>query len=175
MVKRITLPLLVLLAGIACASNVIFYNPTSVPVAGRIVSYQKSFDTGLLAGMSNYLVNPLVPTNALGFLRESNGLVVVMSPDELTQITNFNNALIATNLILSRSNIRSSLLSIYGPRTQDSNPHDVAIAIGFEVMGEQLLNQINILRTNAGLGTITTNQMFTTLRTAITNKVLAIP
>lgn len=171
--KRFILSL-TLLAGAALASNVLLYNPNSTPVPGRVVSYLQSVDTGLYQGASNVLINPVMPTNKLDSLKVSNGVVVVLSQLDLDRITATNAANEAIALAAFRAELRQELLAIYETPTQDTEAHRAAIQIGFRVMAEQMINLINVERVQHSRAVITTNQVWATLKTAITNAALAL-
>lgn len=153
---RILLLILLATALVACASNVLVFDPTSTPVPGRARAYLVSVNTTDFEGVTNALINPALPGVALEWVKVTNGTAVAMS-------------LVESNLVVSTE----SSNRLAGARSDAKNGYDADHPLGRlqRAIVEITMREINILRTNAGLAARTPSQ----LRTAIRNELDAQP
>lgn len=136
-------------------ANILQYNPASVTVANRVVSFRTSQDTGLWVGVPNTLINPVMPLGvAINDLKVAAGLVVELTAQEKADIAA---AQAAAGIVSSKDGAKTMF--------DDAFPNGRVL----RAVAEALLDQLNTLRQNptATLPVITVAQA----RTAIRNKI----
>jgi len=146
------LGVLLLCSGVVLASNVYLFNPTSYPVTNAGVAVISSADTLRYLGATNAIINPVMPTNDIGYTKASNGVVAPMTAAEISSITNF----IATN---ATAQARAGGVSEYDGTDQ--------LARLLKAIVELIVDQLNQVRTNTNAQAAIT---YSQARTAITNK-----
>lgn len=149
--------------GLVFASDIVRYNPTSGGVTNRVTVYQKSVDTASLAGQTNLLINPTVPTNNLpNTWKVTDGTVVVMTAGELSSVVTFEQ----TQSVNAK---KSEMLSIY---TADQSAQEIAHRAAVEAIIKLTVDQLNTVRTNptASLPVITYSQARNVFLTELTNR-----
>lgn len=166
-------------AVITLASPVILFNPTSSPVTNRVISYITNADTSLYINLTNALVTPgswetngitnliigSVPGSGIPEVnwKASNRTVVLLSAADNTAISNALAASANTSLTNREAQAKITSLTIITNNFEAGRIH--------RAFADLLMDELNILRTNAGMAVRTSAQ----LKTAMQNKLNAQP
>lgn len=177
--KKLYLLLSACVIGVALASPVILFNPTSSPVANRVISYITNADTSLYVNLTNALVTPgSWETNGITNLlignvpgsgipdtnwKASNRTVVLLSSADNAAISNALAAAANTALTNKEAQSKINSLTVITNNFEAGRIH--------RAFADLLMDELNILRTNAGMAVRTSAQ----LKTAMQNKLNSQP
>lgn len=117
--------------------NYIVYDPSSTPIANRVTEYRKSFPKEREAELGpNILQDPNVVGVNLSTAKVLGGEVVELSASEITQVSG---AITTGRATLIKAAAKNIFLA-------PTNSHDQAIKLGFEVVLEMMVSELNLLR-----------------------------
>lgn len=144
--------------------NYVIFNPTSTPVAGRVTSKVASYpeEKADQLGPNRLQIDNL--DSVTSWAKVVNGQVVAMTQTEIDSI-------IAADLASNKAAVKAAAKAIF------VTPEDAqaqAIKLGFETLIELTVSQLNTLRTNAGLATITNNQVKNSFKSTYESKIDAL-
>lgn len=133
-------------------ANVIVFNPNSTPVANRVLNYLESVNTSYYKDRDDVVINPDIPAGVpLTKLKVSNGLVVELTPAELSAIA----AQEAIEAAQGEARLLAESKEFAKTVLDKSEPYGVFLNAYTTV----LVQQLNVLRTNAGMNAITKDQV----------------
>jgi hypothetical protein len=144
------------------ASTVVLFNPASSPITNQVVRILPSEDTLRWLGRTDVLFNPSVPPSTNGLWKVTNGLVLNFTQVDLDRVAATNAINTANAIAAFEAFERTNAAAVFGT-SKNEQSRNLRMAL------ELVLSEINILRTNAGLGIRTTNQLNAAISNALLN------
>jgi hypothetical protein len=144
--------------------NYVIFEPTSSPVPNRVIGKAASFPAEKQGQLGPNKVEVDSLDGITQWHKVSNGQVVPMTQAEIDSI-------VAASQAADKAAIKAAAKAIF-VTPEDPTAH--AVKLAFETLIELMVNQINTLRTSAGLATITNNQVKTSFKSTYESKVDAL-
>lgn len=143
--------------------NFVTYDPTSTPVPGIVTGRFRSFPEERVAELGPNALRIVggIPDGPAKIL---DGTIVPLTQGEREQI-------MAAQAAAEQTAVRQAAKRIFGTPT---DPQEHAIKLGFETVIELVTQQINALRTNAGMASITATQVKNAFKTTYEAKIDAL-
>lgn len=138
-------------------ANVLIFDPNSTPVPNRAVRYIRSADTNNFIGRADVIINPTMPAGAaLDSLVVDNGTVRGMNEPELAAIAQAQQQAMVDEI---------ARIKDFGKALSDAD--DTPTGRVLRALIELIVEEINILRTRAGLAARTREQVVSAIKAKI--------
>lgn len=144
--------------------NYVIFDPASSPVANRVIGRASSFPAEKAGQLGPNRLEVATFDGINNWSKVSGGQVVAMTQAEIDSI-------VAASQAADKAAVKAAAKAIF---VTPDEPTAQAIKLAFETLIELTVTQLNVLRTNAGLATITNAQVKTSFKNTYESKVDAL-